>query len=146
WAEGDVAGVVGERDAAGADRAVADHRVELRHAVNARVEDIDVFGADRPGQRQVGREAATQGHSAAKPRLGPVEVDAVIVVAAGVGADVGAEEVRLREADEVALQDGTGLGFDAESLATAAPGPAGGEIVPARGRVENVEVAFADDD
>ena len=85
-------------------------------------------------------------HAAADPLLVPIEVAAIEERAAQAEADGRIPQVRLLEADQVALHLGAGRGFDAEPLAGAAQGPAAGEVVPTGGQAGPVEVLLVEQD
>ena len=85
-------------------------------------------------------------NAAADALLVLVEVAAVEERAAQAEADWRVPQVRLLEADQVALHLGAGGGLDAEPLAGAAPGPAAGEVVPAGGTAGPVEVLLVEQD
>src|SRR5262249_31398149 len=101
-AERNVASVVRERDLAGKNVAVTENSVELGHAFHTGIENIAVSRWESGGDCQVGREPIAPGETTAGASFRPVEVEAVEVVAAGVKADVGEQEVRVGKAHEVA--------------------------------------------
>ena len=104
----------------------------IGHGVG-RVLDVDVLSLEADAARQVVGELVAEADAAAGAAFRPFRVNPLVVEPAQAEAHRLIVQVRLREADHVALDLGAGHQFQAEPLAGAAEGAAFHDVFPTGG-------------